>query len=81
MRSIDRNRGSENSSPIENIRNTTPNSAEVTRLFGVRGPVRASAADQDADGEIGKQRRQRQQAECNDPEHHGGEQHEGDFKA
>ncbi len=27
MRRIDRNRGSENSSPIENIRNTTPNSA------------------------------------------------------
>ena len=67
MRRIERSLESENSSPIENIRNTTPNSARccAPSLSGTR-PSRVRP-DDDADGQIAEHRRQIQKAEHDDP--------------
>ena len=55
-------RGSENSSPSVNTRNTTPNSAS-DRREAVAGEIQRVGTEQHADGEVAEDRRQPQAAE------------------
>jgi hypothetical protein len=72
--------GSENSRPIENIRNTTPNSASVW-VVAVVGQAQRVRADQDADGQVAQHRRQVQHAESDHAQHGAAQQQEGQFKS
>ena len=67
-RRIERSLASENSSPIENIRNTTPNSARCCAP-SLSGTSQRMRPDDDADHQVAEHRRQVQKPEHDDARH------------
>jgi hypothetical protein len=65
MRRIARSWASENSRPIENIRNTTPNSASAVGGGAIVGQLQRMRSDQYADGQVTQHRGQVEHPERN----------------
>ena len=75
-----RSLGRLNSSPITNIRNTTPNSASARAPAAVAGERQRVGSDQHAHREVAEHRWQLQRAAHHHAEHRGNEVQQNDFE-